>query len=265
MTIEAVVLTRNEGANLPDCLRSLFWADSLMVFDSMSDDGTQDLAARLGARVVEHPFANFAAQRSAALEASRADWVFFVDADERCTPELADEIRVAVTDDAAGWWVPRDNYLFGRLTRYAGWYPDYQLRLLRRGWARYDPARPVHETVLLDGREAWLTNPLVHYNYASVGQFIRKQRPYARLEAESLAAQGTPRRWRSLLSRPVREFHRRFVELEGYRMGAHGLLLSALTAYYSGVAYHKYLHTLAEVVGASESAYNRTTSEAERE
>ncbi len=188
-----------------------------------------------------------------------------MDADERCTPELAEEIRVSVTEDAAGWWVPRDNYLFGRLTRYAGWYPDYQLRLLRRGWARYDPSRPVHETVILDGPEAWLTNSLVHYNYASVRQFVRKQRPYAQLEAAALAAQGTPRRWRSLLSRPVREFHRRFVDLEGYRMGAHGLLLSALTAYYSGVAYHRYLRSPGEVVGTRESAYNGETPQVGRE
>lgn len=241
MTIEAVVLTYNERANLPDCLRSLLWADSLMVLDSGSQDGTQEVARALGARVVEHPFANFASQRNAALEAAEDDWVFFVDADERSTPELAAEIREAVEGPAAGWWVPRDNYLFGRLTRYAGWYPDYQLRLLRRGRASYDPTRPVHETVLLDGEQAWLRNCLVHYNYASVGQFIAKQGRYARLEATALAAQGTPRRLRSLLSRPVREFRRRFVQLEGYRMGLHGLLLSGLTAYYSGLAYWHYL------------------------
>lgn len=261
MTVEAVVLTRNEAHNLPDCLRSLFWADGLMVFDSLSTDGTQEVARRLGARVLEHPFANFAAQRSAALEAAQGDWVFFVDADERSTPELAAEIRQVIADDAVGWWVPRDNYLFGRLTRYAGWYPDYQLRLLRRGRARYDPLRPVHETVILDGREDRLKNTLVHHNYKSVLQFIRKQGPYTDLEAKALAAQRTPRRWRALLSRPVREFDRRFVRLEGYRMGAHGLLLSGLTAYYSGVAYAKYLLRPAEVVGSPEPTYNGETSQ----
>ncbi|NPV09230.1 MAG: glycosyltransferase family 2 protein [Anaerolineae bacterium] len=241
MTIEAVVLTSNERANLPDCLRSLLWADAIMVFDSGSWDGTQDIARDLGARVVEHPFEDFASQRSAALEAAKGDWVFFVDADERCPPELAAEIRRAVEGAPAGWWVPRDNYLFGRLTRYAGWYPDYQLRLLRRGRARYDPRRPVHETVLLDGEQAWLKHSLVHYNYASVWQFMAKQGRYAHLEAGALGRQGVPRRVRTLLSRPAREFWRRFVQLEGYRMGGHGLLLSVLTAYYSLAAYWLYL------------------------
>jgi len=260
MTVEAVVLTRNEAGNLPDCLRSLFWADALLVFDSGSDDGTQDAARRLGARVAEHVFVNFADQRTAALEAAQGDWVFFVDADERCTPELAAEIRRSVAGSQVGWWVPRDNYLFGRLTRYAGWYPDYQLRLLRRGSARYDAARPVHETVILDGEAGWLQHSLVHYNYSSVGQFLRKQERYSSLEARALEAQGTPRRWRAVVSRPVREFYRRYVELQGYRMGGHGLLLSALTAYYSGQAYARYMRQSGRLVGSSECPYNRDGS-----
>lgn len=259
MTIEAVVLTRNEAANLPDCLRSLLWADAMLVFDSRSEDGTQDVAHRLGARVVERAFTNFAAQRGAALEAAQGDWVFFVDADERCSPELAQEIGRVVSRSQAGWWVPRDNYLFGHLTRYAGWYPDYQLRLLQRGRARYDPARPVHETVMLDGEEGWLEHSLVHYNYATVEQFVRKQDRYSRLEAEALALQGAPRRLRTMASRPAREFHRRYVQLEGYRMGYHGLLLSALTAYYSGLAYARFVRAGGRLVGRSESAYNRDT------
>ncbi len=240
-SIEAVVLTGNEEGNIADCLRSLLWADGMTVFDQGSTDATQTVAKRLGARVLEHPFENFAAQRNAALETAWGDWVFFVDADERATPALAREVRQAVLESAAGWWVPRDNYLFGRLTRYAGWYPDYQLRLLKWGFARYVPSRPVHETVLLEGEEGRLAESLVHYNYSSVGQFCTKQSRYARLEAAALAQQDTPRRHRALISRPAREFRRRFFELEGYRMGGHGLLLSLLTAYYAFVAYRHYL------------------------
>jgi hypothetical protein len=133
----------------------------------------------------------------------------------------------------AGWWVPRDNYIFGRLTCHAGWSPDYQLRLLRRGHARYDPARPVHETVLLGGEAGYLSNCLVHYNYDSLRRFAAKQRRYARLEAQALAERGVRPRPRSLLLQPLREFRRRFLELEGYRDGWHGLVLSSLLAYYT--------------------------------
>ncbi|MHB0879046.1 MAG: glycosyltransferase family 2 protein, partial [Anaerolineae bacterium] len=148
VTVEAMVIARDEERNIGDCLRSLFWCDALTVcLDDRTGDGTAAAAERLGARVVHRRFSNFAAMRDGALAAAAGDWVFFVDADERSTPALADEVRGVLSRCEAGWWVPRDNYLFGRLTRYAGWYPDYQLRLVSRGRAHYDPSRPVHETV----------------------------------------------------------------------------------------------------------------------
>ncbi|MGQ9554510.1 MAG: glycosyltransferase family 2 protein [Anaerolineae bacterium] len=234
MTVEAIVLAKDEEGNIRDCLRSLLWADGLTVFlDSRSSDDTARISASLGARVLVHPFHNFAEQRNAALKAAWGDWVFFFDADERSTPALAEETREVVTRSQAGWWVPRDNYIFGRLTRHAGWYPDYQLRLLRRGCASYDLSRPVHETVLLQGEMGYLKNALVHYNYYSLRQFCEKQRHYARLDAEALARQGVHPRPHSLVMQPLREFRRRFVELHGYKDGLHGLLLSLLLAYYT--------------------------------
>jgi (heptosyl)LPS beta-1,4-glucosyltransferase len=240
--IEAVVIARDEEGSLGDCLRSLFWCDALTVcLDDRTRDRTAAVAEALGARVVLRRFTNFAAMRDAALAAAGGDWVFFVDADERSTPALADEVRRVVRGDEAGWWVPRDNYLFGRLTRHAGWYPDYQLRLLRRGCAHYDPARPVHETVLLDGAAGYLQCTLVHYNYACRRQFLAKQAAYARLEAEALAARGVRPSLHALVTQPLREFRRRFVTLEGRREGLHGLFLSATLACFTGVAYARLL------------------------
>ena len=234
MTVEAIVLAKDEEGNIRDCLRSLLWADGLTVFlDPRSSDDTALISASLGARVLEHPFRNFAEQRNAALEVAWGDWVFFFDADERSTPALAEETREAITRSEAGWWVPRDNYIFGRLTRHAGWYPDYQLRLLKRGCASYDLSRPVHETVLLQGEMGYLKSTLVHYNYRSLRQFREKQRHYARLEAEALTRRGVRPRLHSLALQPLREFRRRFVELQGYKDGRHGLLLSILLAYYT--------------------------------
>ena len=241
MTVEAIVLTRNEEHNIGDCLRSLLWADGLTVFDSGSEDGTLVVAERLGVRTLVHPFADYGSQRDAALEAAWGDWVFFVDADERCTPELALEVRSVVREAKAGWWVPRENYILGRVIRHGGWYPDYQLRLLRRGAARYDPSRPVHETVLLDGDEGWLEHPLVHYNYHSLGQFCRKQAGYSRLEVQSLCRAGEVPRVAGLLSRPYHEFRHRYFELGGYREGIRGLALCLFLAWYKARAYACYL------------------------
>jgi len=238
-TLAVVILARDEESNIRDCLRSVDWADKLCVLlDTRSTDRTTQLAEQDGAEVKEQPFANFAAQRDAALDLFEADWIFFVDADERGTPELGAEIRRAVREgEPVGWWVPRRNYIWGKWIRHAGWYPDFQLRLLKRGRAHYDPAREVHEVVVLDGPEGFLQNPLTHYNYTSVGQFLRRQGYYASYEASILVKQGIRPRLHSLLLQPWREFVRRYWTLQGYKDGGHGLLLSLLMAYYTGVAY----------------------------
>jgi hypothetical protein len=191
--------------------------------------------------VIQRPFDNFASQRNAALQAVEADWIFFVDADERATPELATEVRqVLGEEDKAGWWVPRHNTIVGKLVRHGGYYPDYQLRLLRRGRARYDPARPVHEVVILDGAEGYLRCPLLHYNYDSWAQVHEKQRRYALLEARRLADLGIQPRPHKFITQPLREFYRRVITLQGYKDGLHGLRLYALLAYYYG--YLPYVH-----------------------
>jgi glycosyltransferase involved in cell wall biosynthesis len=231
--LTAVVLTRNEAHHLPDCLASLAWAPEVLVFDSYSTDQTVALAQAAGARVSQRVFDNYAAQRQAALEACRAEWVLFVDADERVPPALANEVQGVLARPEPAWWIPRHNYIFGRLTLHAGWYPDYQLRLLRRGLARYDPARPVHELALLDSPLApgYLQTPFIHLNYATVGEFIGKQRDYARYDASRLLAEGIRARPHNFVLQPWRQFVWRLITLGGWRAGWHGLRLSALMAY----------------------------------
>ncbi len=238
LKLGVIILTKNEERNIADCIASVRWADEVVVFDSFSQDRTVELAQESGATVLQHQFQNFAQQRNAALDAVDSDWVFFVDADERATPELASEIRRAIQDESrSGWWVPRHNYIFGRVIRHAGWYPDYQLRLLRRGQARYDPRREVHEIVILDGEEGHLENPLIHCNYDTLAQFVERQNGYTDYEAKILFDQGVRPRPHNFILQPLRELRRRYVSLEGYRDGFHGLILSLLMAYYTLVMY----------------------------
>jgi len=237
--LSIVVVARNEERNIVDCLRSVSWADEwVVVLDPRTSDRTAVLAQGTGARVHERPFVNFADQHQAALGLGSHDWVFSIDADERATPELGEEVRRVIRQPSpVGWWVPRHNIIWGRQIRHAGWYPDYQLRLMRRSRVRYDPERQVHELVILDGEEGYLQQPLIHYNYHTVGDFLRKTERYTALEAGMLHRSGVRPRWRSLLGQPAREFWRRFVTLRGYRDGGHGLLLSVLMAYYRGLTY----------------------------
>jgi (heptosyl)LPS beta-1,4-glucosyltransferase len=237
--LTAAVIARDEESTIGDCLRSIAFADErLVMVDAATRDRTRELAGDLNARVEERPFVNFADQRDAALALARGEWVLFVDADERVPAPLRTEVLAALADPGGcrGFWVPRHNYLMGRLIRHAGWFPDYQLRLLERTAARFDPRRVVHELALVDGPLGHLTEPLVHYNYRSLAEFRAKQERYCLLEAERwLASYGRPR-LRALLGQSVREFWRRYVILRGFREGWLGLVLCALLAYYASKA-----------------------------
>ena len=159
----AVILTKNEAAHIADCIATLRdWVQLVVVWDSGSDDATCTLACQAGAAVVQRPFDTYAAQRQAVLDTINAEWILFVDADERATPELATEICARLAEDASavdGYWIPRRNFIAGHETRGGGYYPDYQLRLLRRTAAHYAP-RAVHEIALVEGDTAHLQAPL---------------------------------------------------------------------------------------------------------
>ena len=238
-TVCGAVIARDEEKNIERCLRSLKWADTmLVVMDDRTVDATASIAESCGAAVEVRPFLDYARQRNAALDAARSDWVLFVDADEVVTPELALEVqRMAANSDAAGYWIPRKNILFGQWIRHAGWSPDYQLRLLRRSRARYQEERTVHELVDLDGEAGYLSNVLVHYNYETLRQFIVKQRVYASMTAADMYRRGIRVKPQNYLLQPWRQFWRRYVLLQGYRDGRLGLLLSALLAYYEFKTY----------------------------
>lgn len=240
--LAVVILTKNEARHIGECIATLGFADRIVVSDSYSTDGTVEIAQQGGAIVLQRPFDNFASQRNAALDAVAAEWIFFVDADERIPPELAAEVRrVVVERPEVGWWVPRHNYIAGQRVQHGGFYPDYQLRLLRRARARYDPARPVHEVVLLDGPAGQLQNVMIHYNYDTWAQFHAKQRRYARLEGQALHARGIKPWPHKFIRQPLREFWRRYVTLQGYRDGWLGLKLAALLGYYYGFVPHWHL------------------------
>jgi (heptosyl)LPS beta-1,4-glucosyltransferase len=244
--LATIVIAKDETKHIADCVASLRWADDVIVCDNFSRDDTAELAQRAGARVIsQFPHEDFAQAHNLALDtATEADWVLFVDADERATPDLAEEIKAVVGGSLppAGYWLPRHNYLFGRLTLHAGYYPDYQMRLLRRGHARYE--RPVHEVVVLDGAEGHLRNPLIHYNYDTLDQFHAKQRRYIQFDAQELDQQGICFKKRNLLLQPWRHFWWRYVTLQGYRDGLHGLRLCLLLAYYYGFQTYRELGRL---------------------
>jgi glycosyltransferase involved in cell wall biosynthesis len=238
--ITVIVLTLNEARHIGDCLAAarLLRPAAMLVLDSGSADETVALARAAGARVETRPFDGYAGQRNAALALVETEWVYFIDADERVTPEQAAEIAARLpAEGLAGYWTPRDNRICGRAVRGGGWWPDEQLRLFRAAAGRYDPARQVHELVLLDGPAGHLSAPLIHYNYDDWRQFLAKQRRYtARAVRDALAA-GVAIRPRNYILQPLRAFRRRYLTLGGYRDGPLGLWLALILAYYELLFY----------------------------
>ena len=204
-TVTAIILTLNEAEHIVDCIDSLAWAEQIIVLDSYSEDETVQLAEGAGATIHQNRFENYAQQRNVALDLVETDWVLFVDADERGMPALEVEIRELIAQSQAnGFYIPRHNYIFGKLTQGAGWYPDYQLRLFRRGKVRYE--RPVHETAVVDGEIGYLTQPLIHFNYRDVAHFHAKQRKYTVVDAGILYQQGVCPKFYTPFIQPIRHF-----------------------------------------------------------
>lgn len=248
--LSVAIIARDEERHIGAALASVagLAGEIVVLLDARTRDRSAEICRAHGARVLVEPWRGFPAQRNRALDLCRGDWVLFLDADERVTPELRDELlglaerrpgADAPPAPAVGYWLPRHNQFFGRTLRGGGWYPDHQLRLLRRGRARYDEARLVHEFAQLDGPSGHLSGHLLHLNIERLGELWRKQTAYALQEAQTLYLAGRRARWRNFVGAPLREFRRRYVGLGGYRDGALGLFLCAALAYFELV---KYLH-----------------------
>ena len=240
--LSVIILTHNEEKHIRDCIASVReFADEILVLDDYSTNRVPAIAREMGARVEQRKLDNFPNQRNYAIDLAHGDWIFFIDADERATPALGKEIQSLVTNSQSpfvGFWIPRRNIIFGKEIRYTGWSPDYQPRVMNKHKARFDPERQVHELILWDGEVGYLREPLIHYNYETLAQFRAKQIKYTRYEAQVWFNAGKRARWRGAIGQPVREFFRRYVSLQGWRDGGHGLWLSALMAYYAWVRWN---------------------------
>lgn len=246
--LTVIALAYKEAKHLELCFRSLVpliklaGAETLIIMNSNSDDAAREVAERVAQRVVVSEFVNFSTQRNRALYEANTPWVFFIDPDERSTPQLAKEIvHILTNPECEAYRVPRRNILFGRWVRHTGWSPDYQVRLLNRDKCRYDERREVHEFPTVEGETGTLESPLVHYNYETWRHFISKQRGYVNLEARALHAAGHKARPRSLVGQPMREFKRRFITYKGYKDGTLGLALSIAMALYKAETYRRLL------------------------
>jgi len=231
--LSVAVIALNEAHRLRRCLESVAWADELVVVDAESSDKTVQVAREFTDRVVVRPWAGFAAQKNFALDQCAGQWILSLDADEEAGPELRAEIMATVSDARArdGYAVRRQNVFLDRWIRHGGLYPDWQVRLFRRGRGRF-VERAVHESVAVTGTVGRLSGHLVHRSYEGVSDFIERANRYSSLAAEQLIREGHRVGAGELILRPLGRFLSMYVVKSGFLDGRRGLLLASLYAYY---------------------------------
>jgi glycosyltransferase involved in cell wall biosynthesis len=238
--ITALIPARNEEEMIRECLESVAWADEVYVVDSYSTDRTVEIARELGVRVEQHEYENSAAQKNWAIPRATHPWVLLVDADERVTPELREEIRAILAEDPRfdGYWIRRANHFLGRLMRHGGWETDKVIRLFRRDAGRY-ATREVHAEIELPGPLPTLRHPLLHFSFRSFRQYSRKMELYSDWGASQLAGEGRSAGWGSIAFRPLIRFIKMYFIRLGFLDGVHGLVLGMLAAYTVYLKYAK--------------------------
>lgn len=241
--ISVYIIAFNEADKIEAALRSVTWADEIVVADSFSTDATVEIARRYTDRIIQVPFAGFGKLRNDVIAQLAGEWIFSLDADERCTEAAAAEIRRLVErpDAADAYHVPRRNFFFGRWIRHSGWFPDYrQPQLFRRGKLRYTQDA-VHESFVLDGTLGATTEPIAQVPFANLAQVVHKLQRYSTLGVERLTERNTtPSMW-SALGHGLGAFMRHYVVRAGFLDGWAGFVIALSN--FEGTFYRYAKHT----------------------
>lgn len=230
-TITSITITKNNGATIGKCLDSLAFCDARVVVDSGSTDNTLDIAREKGAHVAYHAWLGFGPQKNFALTFAQGEWIFWLDADEEVTPELAAAVKKAIeTDDADGYWVSRLSWFCGQPMRHSGWHPDWVLRVFRRTMGEWSKGLG-HDHVMLDGKSAKLAGGLIlHYPVTDLRDAWVKADYYSTVGANELIASGRRISFMSGISHGFFAFLRTYILQLGFLDGARGFLLAVTNA-----------------------------------
>lgn len=238
--ISVVISAYNEEENIKECLQSVLWADEIILVNNSSTDKTAEVAEKMGAMLFKRPNLQMLnTNKNYGFTKASCKWILNLDADERVSPELKEEILKAISRDstADAYLLPRKNIIFGKWIKHSLWWPDYQLRLFKKGKARFEE-KHIHEKIETNGKIAKLKNPLLHYNYKSISQYIYKMDSIYTDNESSILAKGKLD-WQEAFNRPLNDFLKTYLSLKGYQDGLHGIVLSILQSFYSFIVFAK--------------------------
>ena len=255
--LAVIILTKNEEANIAEAIKSASFADEIIIIDSGSTDKTVEIAQEHGGKIVIHPMdeTGFAGQRNFALTQTGADWVFYLDADERITPEAAKRIKnIVATAKKAVYRVERKNIVFGKLMKYGGHRADYVSRLMPGTGVEWHGL--VHEGVRADLPIKEIKNCLLHYTYITWEQYFNKFNKYTTLAAKEMAARGKRVSNTSIISHTIGAFVKNYFLKQGFRDGFLGLVMSFMATAYVMTKYMK-LKNIYRLQGEQEDKWQK--------
>jgi len=238
--ISVVISAFNEEKNLENCLKSLSFADEIIVVDNSSTDRTFEIAKKYTKNVFtqKNNPKQIDIQKNFGFEKATSEWILSIDVDEEVSNELAEEIKKILSTKPStlsninGFWIPRKNYMFGKwIKENTGWYPDYQLRLFRKGKGKYKSTH-VHEDLSIQGETEKLKEHIIHNNYSSISQYVSKIMIYAPNEAANKLENGYVFSYFDAIRFPLSDFLNWFFARKGYKDGFYGLMLALMQAFY---------------------------------
>ncbi|MEJ8757942.1 glycosyltransferase family 2 protein [Pontibacter sp. H259] len=229
--LSAIIICRNEEKDIEGAIQSLLWADEVLLVDSYSTDNTLAIAANYPVKILQRTFDNYSRQRNWALEQATHDWVLMLDADERITPELQQEIQklLATTPDKSAYTIYRSNFFMGKQVRYSGWQNDSVVRLFDKSRNRYSD-KNVHEELILESKPGKLKYKMLHYTYRSLPHYLDKWNTYSTLSAQDKFKRTKKVSLYHLMLKPAFRFFRHYILKLGILDGKVGFVISYLAA-----------------------------------
>lgn len=240
--LSVILITKNEVGQIRECLESVRWADEIIVLDSGSSDGTVAICREFTDQVFETDWPGFGPQKNRALDKASGDWILSIDADERISPELRAEIEQVIQSGAVpAYEIPRASHYCGKRIHHSGWWPDYIVRLFRRGSGRFSDSL-VHEVVQVQGTVGRLKHPIIHYSFGNFEEVLEKVNRYSTYNAEMLLQKGKSTSVLQAVARGFWAFLKTYVFRAGFLDGRHGFLLAISNAEGTYYKYVKLIH-----------------------
>jgi glycosyltransferase involved in cell wall biosynthesis len=238
--VSVIVIAKNEEKKIEDCLKSVAWADEVVVIDNGSTDKTAEIAKANNAKVTTFKGGTYATRKNKGAKEASGDWLFYVDADERATPEIEKEVRKKILSDKHSVYaVPRRNIILGREMKHGGWWPDYVKHLVRKELLT-EWKGDLHEEPVYEGDLGYLENPLIHIKHDNLSEMVEKSNEWSEVEAKLLFESRHPKMaWWRFIRIMITELWYRLIRMRGFMDGAEGVIYAFYQSWYRFLVYAK--------------------------